>query len=97
MEEQHRGRMSERIKQKSLELLGYEISQEELRFMPYVHYVMVNEQRIEPRKINQEERAILSKWRKEGYLTGGMSLMEITKEFWDILSEIVFLAYVDLP
>ena len=94
--EQRRGRISDRIKQRSLDLLGYEISQVELRFIPYLVYVMMNEQRIEPRKINQEEREILSKWRKEGYLSGGMSLMEVTKEFWDFLCEITFLGYVDI-
>ena len=97
MEEQHRGRLSDRIKQKSLELLGYEISQVELRLMPYLQYVMVNDQKLELRKINREERTILSEWRKKGYITGGASLMEISKEFWDIINEIIFLGYVDLP
>jgi len=94
--EQRRGRISDRIKQRSLDLLGYEISQVELRLMPYILNVMMNDQRIDPRKINHEERGILSKWRKAGYLAGGMSLMEVTKEFWDILCEIAFLGYVDI-
>ena len=95
--EQRRGRMSDRIKQKSRELLGYEISQVELRLMPYLQYVMINDQKLELRKINREERIILSEWRKKGYITGGASLMEISKEFWDTLSDIIFLGYVDLP
>jgi hypothetical protein len=94
--EQKRGQLTSRIKEKSFELLGYEIDQKELRLMVYVQYVMINDQYIDIRKINQEEREILSQWRKAGYIEGGASQMGITKEFWDILCEIIFLGYVDL-
>ena len=60
---QKRGQLTDRIKKKSKELLGYEVSQEELRLMAYAQYQMVNEQRIDPNKINTGERAILQKWR----------------------------------
>lgn len=93
---QLRGMLTDRIKQKSKELLGYEITQKELRFMPYILYQMMNEQKIDPNKINEEERNILSKWRKAGYIDGGASGLGITKQFWDIINEIVFLGYVDL-
>jgi hypothetical protein len=91
-----RGVLTDRIKVKSKELLGYEIGQTELRLMPYVQYQMCNAQRIDPRHINQEDRDILSKWRAAGHVEGGASGLAITKEFWDILNEIIFLAYVDV-
>lgn len=95
-EKQGRGQLTERIKQKSVELLGYEIEQRELRLMPYIQYEMVNNHRIDPNKINAEERKILSKWRTAGHIEGGASGLGITKEFWNIVNEIIFLGYVDL-
>ncbi len=90
-----RGQVTDAIKEKAKELLGIEeISTAELRFMPYVHYVMSNDQRIDPRKITHEERKILSGWRAKGWVEGGASGLSITKEFWDALNEIVWLGYV---
>lgn len=93
---QKKGRLTSRIKSKSKELLGYEMNQEELRLMPYIHYVMVNEHKVNPNHIGGGEREILQKWREAGYMEGGASGMTITKEFWNILSEIIFLGYVDI-
>ncbi len=93
---QERGQLTERIKLKSKELLGYEINQTELRLIPYIQYVMTNEQRIDPNHINKEEREILSKWRKAKHIEGGAAGLQITKEFWNIICEIIMLGYVDI-
>lgn len=93
---QGRGVLTQRIKDKSKELLGYEICVRELRFMPYVLTVMMNSQKIEINKINQEEREFLQKWRKAGHAEGGAGGLQITEEFWNILCEIVRLGYVDI-
>lgn len=93
---QKRGQLTNRIQNKSKELLGYEISQIELRLMVHIQYLMVNEQKIDPNKISLEERQVLSDWRKKGFIDGGASGLAITKEFWDAICEIVFLGYVDL-
>jgi len=93
---QKRGMLTDRIRRKSKDLLGYEIDTVELRLMPYVMHVMMNEQRIDPRKINEDERKILSKWREAGHIEGGASGLQITEEFWNILCEIVRLGYVDI-
>jgi len=93
---QSRGQVTPRIREKSRELLGYEVGQKELRLMPYIIHVMMNEQRVEPRYINGEERAILSKWREAGHIEGGAGGLCVTEEFWAILCEIVRLGYVDL-
>ncbi|KKL85300.1 hypothetical protein LCGC14_1956070 [marine sediment metagenome] len=96
MEAQRRGRLTERIKEKSKELLGYEIDKVELRLMAHIQYVMVNSQKLDPNKINVEERAILRRLKTSGHIEGGAGGLRITKEFWDILCEIIFLGYVDL-
>ena len=94
--EQKRGQLTERIKVKSKELLGYEIDIIELRLMPYIQYVMTNEQKIKIECCNNDDRVILRKWKDAGYIEGGASGLMITKEFWDIICEIIFLGYVDL-
>lgn len=93
---QRRGALTDRIKKKSKELLGYEIGLIELRLMPYILTVMMNEQRIKPRHCNQDDREILQKWRNAGHIQGGASGLQITEEFWNIICEIVRLGYVDL-
>lgn len=93
---QKRGALTNRIKKKSKELLGYEIGVTELRLMPYVLNVMMNAQRIEPRRCNQDDREILQKWRNAGHIEDGASGLQITEEFWNIICEIVRLGYVDL-
>lgn len=94
-ETQSRGQVTERVKSLSKKLLGYEIEKTELCLLPYIMVTMMDEQRIKPEKINQEERAILAKWRAAGHIEGGASGLAITKGFWGICSELVFLSYVD--
>ena len=91
-----RGQLTDEIKEKSKILLGYEITQTELRLMPYIQYVMLNEKKINPVKISQEERNILNKWRQLGYIDDGAPSLTITKEFWNIICELIFLGYVDI-
>lgn len=91
-----RGMLTQKIKDYSKKTLGYEIDTTELRLMVYVQYVMVNEQRIDPIKCNQADRDVLSKWRKAKHIEGGASGLAITKEFWNIICEIVFMGYVDI-
>ena len=95
LSEQKRGQLTDRIKEKSIELLGYEITQTELRLMVYMQYVMVNEQRIERNRVNNEELDIILKWSEMGYVKDYFKL-SITKEFWNIICEIIYLGYVDL-
>ena len=100
-EAQGRGELTERIREKSKELFGYEINVRELRLIPYIHYVMTNEQKIDQNKVIKSELKILNKWEKAGYLTRDDTQwwnvrLKITKEFWDIMCEILYLSYVDV-
>ncbi len=92
---QGRGMLTDRIKEKSKELFGYEIDTTELRLMVYVQHVMVNEQHVEIHKISNDERAIMSKWREKEFMTGGASQIDMSKAFWDGICEIIWLGYVD--
>jgi hypothetical protein len=91
-----RGVLTHEIRLLSKELLGYEITQSDLRLMPYIQYVMMNEQKINPAHISGDERKILSFWRKQGFMEGGASGLSITKHFWDGINQILWLAYVNL-
>ena len=93
---QKRGMLTQRIKDASMRLLGYEMDTTELRLMPYIQYVMVNDQRLDPRKCNQDDREILAKWRAAGLIEGGAGGLGITEEFWNIICEIIRLGYVDI-
>lgn len=90
-----RGQLTPEVQQKAVEVLGREISREELRLMPYVQYVMMNEQRIDANRINTSEREILSSWRSEDWIEGGAGGLAVSKHFWDALSEILWLSYVN--
>ncbi len=93
---QKRGELTQRIKEASKKFMGVPLTRTELRLIPYLSFVMTNGQKLEPRKINPEERIILAKFKARGYLEGGASGMRITKEFWDFMCEILFLGYVDI-
>jgi hypothetical protein len=89
-----RGKLTEAVQDEALAELGREITQAELRLMPYIQWVMMNNQRLEPNKIHQGEREILATWREEGYIEGGASGLAISKEFWDAINQIMWLSYV---
>ena len=55
----------------------------------------MNSRPIDPNKIDAEERKILQEWRDQGHITFSMSEpCTCTKKFWDIMSEILYDAYV---
>jgi hypothetical protein len=88
-----RGVLTKEVKAVSKKLLGYNITLNELRLIPYVQYVMVNDQRIEREKINDEERVILDRWETKGFLKRDSGL-SVTKKFWDAMCEILYVSYV---
>jgi len=95
-EQQRRGELTERVKNKSKEKLGYEINRTELRLMPYIQYILMNSQKLETCHVNSKELETLVKWKDRGFIAGRYSRLRITKDFWDAMNEILFLAYVDV-
>ena len=90
-----RGRLTQAIKERSKELLGYEITTTELRLMAYAQYTMMNSQMLDPKHMNQDDRDVLTKWRKAGHVSGGASDFAITREFWDAMNDLLWMGYVD--
>lgn len=89
-----RGALTIGIVEKAKEFLGREITVRELRLYPYLDYTMKNSQKLEPCRINQEEREILQKLREAGHIEGGASGLGMTKEFYDFIQEILWMSYV---
>ncbi|EJF5840135.1 hypothetical protein M8W81_004977 [Salmonella enterica] len=89
-----RGQLSPEIERKSRELLGYAISQQELRLMPYVQHCAMNEGCINQTRVNPQEREILRHWESCGF--GGFCgpRLDIEKSFWFAINEILWLGYV---
>ena len=91
-----RGVVTDIVKRVAQETLDIEdISVTELRLMPYIQYVMMDDQRLNPNKIDGKERDILQHWRERGLMTGGASGLAITREFWDGINAILWHAYVE--
>lgn len=90
----NRGQLNIKVQEVAKNFLGVGLTTTELRLIPYLQYVMVNDQKIQPCKINQKERIILQQWKCRGFLEGGASGLNVTKEFWDFMCEILFYGYV---
>ncbi|HAG1964474.1 TPA: hypothetical protein G8R56_002687 [Salmonella enterica] len=88
-----RGQLSPDIARKSRELLGYVISQQELRLMPYVHHCAMNDGYINQQRVSAPEREILRQWETRGFGRFGPHL-SIEKFFWSAINEILWLGYV---
>ena len=97
-EKQQRGQLTQKIKDKSKELFGYEITVTQLRLMLYIHYIMTNYQIVESRIVNEEQIGILENWEDEGYVLYNRTTgrINVTKKFWNIMSDILYLGYVNI-
>ena len=89
-----RGCITKEINEIAKTRIGREIDTTELKLIPYIQYLMVNEQRIDIRRVNQDDREVLKKWKDDGFMEGGASSIQITKKFWDFMCEILFESYV---
>jgi hypothetical protein len=89
-----RGQLTPAIKAKMDAFLKWDTGRTELHLIPYLQYVMVNDQRLDPNKISRSERDILSKLREHGHIEGGASELTVTPEFWDFMCDILWDAYV---
>ncbi len=89
-----RGVLTDKIQAVAVATMGREINTTELRMMPYVQYLMVNDQRIDPNKCNGDDRLVLKLWRKEGHIEGGASGLYITRDFWNTINNLIWHAYV---
>lgn len=90
-----RGRISDAVDTAARAKLGRSITQMELRLMPYVQYCLMNDENIDPARINQQEREILAQWRIDGWIGGGASELRCSKDFWDGMNHVLWFGYVN--
>jgi hypothetical protein len=88
-----RGALTDEVKELSVQLLGYEMSVRELRLLPYLMSCLMGNTNVEPRKINSEERDILIKWGKCGYLSDPSSDFAVSSKFYDIMVALLKVGY----
>lgn len=89
----NRGQLTTAIQEKAFAFWGRNITQTELRLYPYIYSCAINARRIDPSKVNVEEREIMRLWKDAGHFQGGMVEMNMTKEFFDFINEILWLGY----
>jgi len=89
-----RGILTKEVQEIAKKHIGREIDRTELHLIPYIQYVMVNTQRLDINKINQEERVVLRKWKDAGLVEGGASGLQITEDFWNFMCETLWQSYV---
>jgi hypothetical protein len=91
-----RGALTAEARYVAISRLDWDINTEQLRLLPYIQYLLMNDQGLEPSRISAEERPILAMFRERGWLEGGASRkLKVTKEFWDAMNEILWLTYVN--
>ena len=88
-----RGMITGEIKERSKELLGYEITQAELQFMSYIQYVLKDIPPRIDRATMKAERAIIQKWIDKRFIIRKDPLT-VTKTFWNAMCELIWLAFV---
>lgn len=89
-----RGQLTEEVLNKSKEVLGREITTEELRLIPYVQYCLVNNSHLNFKRISPEEVKIIDDWNSSGWMNSKESNFSVTKEFWDNMNELLWISYV---
>ena len=93
-----RGMLTDEIVSKAREMLGDDIQFDttSLRLMAYVQYVMINQQKIDHAKVNEDELLILWEWDAKEWISYSTAQgdISVSKKFWDVMSEILWLGYV---
>jgi hypothetical protein len=90
-----RGTLSQEIKDLSQRFLRREIDQEELRLYPYLDYCLKNFNRYEQQKLSFEENKIMMQLCMEGHMKVTDKTVEVTKEFFTYLQEVLWLSYIE--
>lgn len=88
-----RGELTPEIQELAKKFWGREITWIELRLYPYIYYCAINDRKIKAEKVNSEERAIMKLWKDAGHFSSALFGMNMTKEFFDFMNEIQWLAY----
>lgn len=91
-----RGQLTAGVQATAVVRLGREITQTELRLLPYFHYALLNGRYLDPRKLNGEERRLIAEWEIEGRVkVVGDQILDCQRPFYDFINETLWLTYVD--
>ncbi len=91
-----RGQLTPGVQNVAMAHLGREITQEELRLIPYFHYELLNGRYLDPRKLNALEQRLIAKWEDEGHIRAvGDQILTCRRPFYDFINEVLWLTYVD--
>jgi hypothetical protein len=92
-----RGQLTSNIKAHAKVKYGMVLTTPALRLMPYVLNRLMDGYDLDPSKLNQIDRDVLTEWRSRGWLSGGASKgsLEVSREFWDMMNDIMWSAYID--
>jgi hypothetical protein len=92
------GQITDEIKQRSRQLLGYAVDYSELHLMPYLLHTLIYNKRLDRKRINKKEYEIIKKWEFQRFIKFNhpTDTLRIRKQFWDACCELVGLAYVEI-
>lgn len=96
-----RGMITDDAKTFYREALGRELTQVELRLMPFIQYTVINEGVFDGRKVNRFERAVLNDLESAGLLLfrrvpsrAGMYRIAVSEKYWDAMCDVLKICYV---
>jgi hypothetical protein len=95
---ENRGALTPEIEALGKSFLGKELTLRELRLIPYLDYCTKNRE-FDSARINQEERGIISEWKKRRFIdvsSPPYRQVYISRDFYDFMNEVLWLAYVDV-
>ena len=88
-----RGKLTEKIQEIARYRIGREITTTELRLYPYLDFVIKNDQKIDERRINNEEKKLLYILMQEKHIDN-LNFLSMSKEFYYYIQEVLWEAYV---
>ena len=88
-----RGSLTDKVKELSKELFGYEFTVTELRMLPYMMHCLLDNSNIDHQHINAEERAILMGWQKNGWIERPSAAFAVSGEFYDKMCKMLKVGY----
>lgn len=75
---------------------GLELDRDNLRLLPYIQYVLMNEQAFDRAKLSREEAKIIKDLRDAGCLgVRSNDKPQCTRSFWNCMNEILYHTYVE--
>jgi hypothetical protein len=95
---ENRGKLTPEIEALGESFLGKKLTQWELRLISYLDHCAKN-WGFDAARITQEERKIISEWKKRGFIDAGFypypGYVSIRRDFYDFMNEVLWLGYVD--